>query len=150
MKRIHPGLWIMAALLAGMLAWELTGLRAGPDVIAPVRDRLHELRAAADSCQASIEGDAARFQAFDAHVDSLRERVRELEGRDRRGVPADSYAMYLEVFDEYNDSVDGWSNRADTVQTRWERCRMLTEAHNLLADSLREMLVRQLEENRRR
>ena len=147
---MHPLIWVAAAVLAVVLAWEVIALRRGPDTIAPLRERLRALRAAADSCQASLEGDALRMEAFDTRLDSLRERVRELESRDPRGVPADSYSIYLRAFDSYNDSVSTWTARADTVRARWERCRSVTESHNLLADSVREMLIRQLEEAERR
>lgn len=147
MKRsIHPFVWVAAAVLAVMLAWEVISLRRGPDETEPLRDRLRELRAAADSCQASLAGDRLRLEAYDAHLDTLRERVRDLERMDPRGVPADSYQTYLRAFDQYNDSVAGWTARADTVRARWGRCRAVTEEHNALADSVRQMLIRQLEE----
>jgi hypothetical protein len=60
---------------------------------------------------------------------------------DPRGVPADSYEAYLETFDAYNDAVPGWSERADTLQAQWRRCRDVTEVHNQLADSLRQLMA---------
>lgn len=139
-------IWVVAAALALMLAWEVLSLRRGPDEIAPLRDELRVLRAAADSCQASMEGEQLSMEVFDARLDSLRSRVRELESRDPRGVPADSYQVYLSAFDRYNDSVATWTARTDTVRARWTRCRSITEAHNTLADSVRRLLIRQLEE----
>lgn len=144
--RFHPVLWIAVILLAAVFAWELYGMRRSPDVITPLREELRVLRAAADSCATSLEADRMRFDSYDERIDSLRDRVRDLEAIDERGVPADSYQVYLSAFDRYNDSIAGWTRRADTVRARWDRCRMTTEEHNALADSLRRILVRQIEE----
>lgn len=149
-RRVHPLLWAAAAILAAMLVREVVSLRRGPDEIGPLRDELRVLRAATDSCRVALQGDAARMEAYDAHLDTMRARVRELESMDPRGVPADSYRIYLGAFDSYNDSVAGWSARADTVRARWERCRAVTETHNQLADSIRRLLIQQIEEAERR
>lgn len=146
MRRLQPLFWIAVALLAAAFAWELYSLRQPPDIITPLREELRVLRAAADSCRNALDADQMRFDAYDETVDSMQARVRSLEGIDPRGVPADSYDVYLGAFDRYNESVEGWTERADTVRARWERCRVATEEHNVLADSLRRILVRQLEE----
>lgn len=146
MRRLHPIVWLVAALLALLLATDILRSRRRADEIAPLRENLRALRAAADSCRMALTGEEARLDAFDARLDSIRRRVRELESLDPRGVPADSYQTYLSAFDAYNDSVATWSGRADTLRSRWERCLAITEEHNELADSVRALLIRQLEE----
>jgi hypothetical protein len=146
---LQPLFWVAVVLMAAVFAWELFGMRRPPDIVTPIREDLRVLRAAADSCKSALEADQLRFETFDDRLDSMRTRVRDLEAIDARGVPADSYSVYLGAFDRYNDSISGWTTRADTVRARWERCLAVTEEHNLLADSLRRILVRQLEESQR-
>lgn len=137
-------------MLAGaVILYQLTRPARRVDPTATLRDTLHVLRSAADSCRSEIDESASRLQAFDARLDSLRSRVREYEAIDPRGVPADSYEVYLEAFDRYNESVPGWSERADTLRERWARCTDLTQTHNALADSLRQLLLLQMEDRLR-
>ncbi len=140
---------LILALLAGtaILISERRRPR-GQQAMLELRETLRTLRASADSCRIAVERDASRFEAFDHTLDSLRARVDSLESIDPRGVPADSYATYLEAFDRYNDSIAGWTRRADSLRVRDARCREIAELHNVLADSLRMMLVRQLEDAR--
>lgn len=114
------------------------------DHLFALRDSIRVLRVAADSCQARLDVQSASFQEFDARLDSLRHRVREFEGRNPAGIAADSYAVYLEAFDSYNDSVAGWRQRADTVRARWAVCRDIAEQHNQFADSLRRLLEQRM------
>lgn len=140
--RIRPALWLaIAAITIGALYFIGRSNRRSPP-IAPLRDSLYVLRVAADSCRADLDEGSALLQSYDARLDSLRARVRAFEDMDARGVPVDSYAVYLGAFEEYNDSAAGWSLHADTLRTRLQRCRRVTQTHNLIADSLRRLLVR--------
>jgi DNA repair ATPase RecN len=140
------GALILIAATTVVLQVGRSGEREEP--LAPLRDTLRVLRTTVESCQDSLTWNTSRLQADRERLDSLRARVRALEAMDPRGVPADSYATYLEIFDRYNDSVDSWTAEADTLDRKWTRCRDLTETHNELTDSLHRALVRQLEEAR--
>jgi len=137
-----PLLTVVALLLGGAYgAWHLFGPPSTRERVASLRDSLRASRAAADSCQRALSYEEALFRDYDERVDSLRNRVRHYESLDPEGVPADSYEVYLETFDRYNDAVPAWRERADTLQTRWAECRTLIEDHNELADSVRTLLV---------
>ena len=109
--------------------------------LAPLQEELALFRAAADSCNTRYNVTEARFRAIDHRVDSLRAVVLRYEGLDPAGVPGEEYAEYLEAFDAYNETVPEWQSRADSVEAEFDRCRLLTEGHNELADSLRTELV---------
>jgi hypothetical protein len=150
-KRWRTGRWLLVALIpVGAAILYLMGRpprRA--DVNAPLLDTLGILRVLADSCRADLEEGSSELNDYDRRLDSLRSRVRHLEAIDPRGIPADSYDLYMRVFDEYNDSVPGWTSRADSLRASWTRCRDLAETHNALADSLRRLLVKQLQDAQR-
>jgi hypothetical protein len=134
--------WLIVAAIVVMIVLAFRGLRAimQTDPHAALRDSLAALRAHADSCQSEVEDRAAQLRAFDERLDSMRARVRELEALDRRGVPADSYRVYLGTFNAYNDSAAAWPPLEDTVRALDARCRTVAEHHNVLADSLRRLV----------
>jgi hypothetical protein len=99
--------------------------------------RLRELRAAADSCRDALANERSRLEASDARFDSLRQRIDLYEDLDPRGVPADSYEVYLEVFNEYNEGIPARAAAGDTLEAHWKSCRGIVEDHNALADSVR-------------
>lgn len=82
----------------------------------------------------------AGFRAYDSRVDSLRSRVEELESLHPEGVPADSFDIYLEAFDDYNEAVEGWEGRVDALREERTECVEIVERHNQLSDSLRGIL----------
>ena len=49
----------------------------------------------------------------------------------------EEYDAYMESFTLYNDSVDVWQGRVDSLQLKEAACRALVEAHNNLGDSIR-------------
>lgn len=102
-----------------------------------VRAELRALRAAADSCRSAVEDEEVRFRAYDQQLDSLRGRVDRLESLDPRGVPADSYDIYLEAFESYNRGVPGWEAAAESLEAHWRSCRRVVRRHNTVADSAR-------------
>ncbi len=95
------------------------------------------LRAAADSCRAALESEEAQLLASNARLDSLKRVIDYYEALDPRGVPADSYEIYLETFNSYNSGVPVQTAAADSLQLHWQACRAITEQHNALADSAR-------------
>lgn len=105
-----------------------------------MREDLAGLRASAENCQVALSREEEAFQRVRAEVDSLRGEVRDYEALDDRGVPADRYDEYLEVFDRYNESVPVWQERADSLRAHSEACRGAARRHNALADSLRDLL----------
>ena len=121
-----------AALLGGPLLErnrrmaEIQALRAQREVA----------RYAVDSCRNALGLEEARFLRFNRTVDSLREAVRGFEDPDRGGVPQPQYEAYMESFHAYNDSVELWEARADTLKAHEAACRALVDGHNLLTDSL--------------
>ncbi len=101
------------------------------------RQQMADLRAAADSCQAALVGEEARLLTSDARLDSLRAVIDYYEALDARGVPADSYEVYLEIFQAYNEGIPQRATAGDSLQAHWEACRELTVRHNSIADSAR-------------
>jgi hypothetical protein len=99
--------------------------------------RLRELRAAADSCRDALAAERSRLAASDERFDSLRQRIDFYEDLDPRGVPADSYDVYLKIFNEYNEGIPARAAAGDTLEAHWEGCRGIVEDHNALADSVR-------------
>jgi len=142
---MRPGIrtWLIATalLLIVVVVFRLVRSMRDPDPRIVLRDSIGVLRQAADSCMADVDRGAAGMRAWGRTLDSMRSRVRELEALDARGVPADSYRIYMEVFTAYNDSVGDWPEREDSVRARDARCRELVQHHNALTDSLRALLL---------
>jgi hypothetical protein len=141
--RPHLRTWlIMAAIVAAVVLVfrGLRGLRSG-DPHAALRDTITELRMQADSCQIDVDSSAAELRAYDRRLDSMRERVREMEALDERGVPADSYAIYMTAFTAYNDSAAAWPPLEQAVRDLDADCRAVAEHHNILTDSLRRLVL---------
>lgn len=134
--------WLVVAAIVVGSALVFRGVRARwlSDPHAPLRDSIAVLRARADSCRSDVDGRAAQLRAYDRRLDSMRARVRELESLPRRGVPIDSYSVYMATFNAYNDSAAAWPPLEDTVRVLDARCRTLAEHHNTLADSLRQLI----------
>ena len=132
---------LVVAALVGAMAWDHFGPPGLRERALMVQDTLRRLRASVDSCRMSLATGESEFRRFDERVDGLRKRVREYEALDPRGVPQDSFEVYMDVFERYNEAVPRWKAMADSLQARTERCRERTRAHNVLADSLRDLLV---------
>ncbi|HSJ06085.1 MAG TPA: hypothetical protein VK936_05240 [Longimicrobiales bacterium] len=136
-------LWIAfaVAVVAGAGILSVGRTLRQPRAVEVLRDSLQAVRSAADSCRTVLDDGQAGLREHNALLDSMRDRVRELESYDPRGVPVDSYAVYMDVFEAYRDSAAGWDARIEVLQDARERCRLVTERHNLLADSLRRLLI---------
>jgi DNA-directed RNA polymerase specialized sigma54-like protein len=137
-------------LLLATLAMVVTTLflvdrRTGPDPRAEMaeelRDEIHELQGRVDDCLDDRAGLEARFQEAMDRTEELRRRVEELESLDPEGVPAERYREYLEVFDEYNDSVPEWERLGEALRDQGLRCRRLADAHNVLLERLRVLIL---------
>lgn len=105
-----------------------------------LRSRVGDLRSSVESCRVALERERDSFNRYRTSVDSLREEVREYESLDDRGVPAESYDVYIQTFERYNESLPGWRTRADSLTAHDDVCRDLTMQHNEAAQSLRENL----------
>ena len=110
------------------------------DEITRLRDVLYQTRVSADRCRGSLRTSEASLINLGLAIDSLRNRVDSFEAMDGRGVPAERYPEYLEIFDTYNDSVAVWEGRENRLRTAETACRATIEEHNLLSDSLQAVL----------
>jgi predicted nucleic acid-binding Zn-ribbon protein len=111
-----------------------------PGALAEMRSTVAALRSAADSCRLSLDETHADLLQYNERLDSMRSRVRDLESLHPRGVPADSYSIYMGVFRRYNDSAGTWESRVQELQSELDACRGMAEAHNAAVDSLRRLL----------
>lgn len=100
-----------------------------------LRDEMTVLRSAADSCRLALEAEEAALRASDARLDSIRTRIEFFESLDPRGVPADSYAVYIRAFNEYNAEIPARAAAGDSLSAHFDSCRQVTERHNFVADS---------------
>lgn len=127
------------AALGVMIIVDLLVPPSPEDQLRALRSQLAQLRLASDSCRSALEREEKRLRAADARLDSLRGRIDHYEGLDSRGVPADSYEIYLEAFDTYNAGIPARKVAAETLVAHWRECRALAETHNRTADSAREI-----------
>jgi hypothetical protein len=137
--------WIAALALAGVLGTILVaagvlggGARGGAGDPVPRDPALTEVAALRDAlagCHDDLAAEQARFSAHERRVDSLRAVVEGHESAERT-VPAADFDDYLEAFHAYNASVEAWPERASALEASWEACRVLTERHNAVVDSL--------------
>jgi chromosome segregation ATPase len=106
-----------------------------------LREELYRARVASDRCRSSLRNSEASLLALGQAIDSLRTRVNEFETMVQGGVPADRYEEYLDVFDQYNDSVAAWEGRERRLRSAETSCRATIEEHNELSDSLQTVLT---------
>jgi len=106
-----------------------------------VRVQVRAAQSAVDLCLARLAVSETRFREQARQTEVLQGRIRRLEGMDPRGVPADSYPEYLETVERFNAAIEGWELRGEVLEDRQQECRGLVEARNVLADSLRGLLV---------
>jgi hypothetical protein len=125
---------VIIAALAGSPILE-RNRRAGE--IQELRSALDRSRMSADSCKLALAMEQEEFLQFDRRVNSLRTEMKSYEDPEQGGVPQETYTEYLQSFEAYNNAVEDWQTRADTLQARDARCRALVEAHNALGDSIR-------------
>ena len=104
-----------------------------------LRQEMTDLRMAADSCRQALDGEEARLRASDERLDSLKSLIDYYEGLDQRGVPADSYEVYIEIFNTYNEDIPARAGAGDSLRAHWAACRALTEQHNTIADSAQDL-----------
>ena len=102
-----------------------------------LRVELRALKDSAEACSAALAVDQTKFSRYQAHVDSLRERIDALEDIVPQGVPGDSYPTYLATVDSFNAAVPDWQPSADSLAASRDACRARIAAHMALADSVR-------------
>lgn len=100
-----------------------------------LRSQLGAVRAAADSCRTALDEEESRLRASDARFDTLKSMIDYYEGLDPRGVPADSYDIYMAVFNEFNEAIPDREAAGDTLRAHEQACHALIESHNVIADS---------------
>lgn len=140
-RRVLIGVGVLAgAALAVTGAMRLVERQRTADEINGLREELYRARAAADRCRNALANSESSIRALSVQIDSLRSRVDSFEALDARGVPAEHYDEYLEVFESYNDSVGVWEGRERRLRAAEESCRVTIEEHNVLSDSLQQIL----------
>lgn len=141
---VRTGLASVAAVVVGLIF--VLGVRRivqrnrTADRINELREELYRSRVAADRCRSSLQTSEAALRGLGVTIDSLRVAVDDYETMEGR-VPADRYDEYLEVFDEYNDSVQVWEGRERRLRTAEASCRATIERHNEISDSLQTVLA---------
>ena len=106
-----------------------------------MRERLREQRFAVNSCVSAMGADELAVRIRLADTDSLRSRITALESLHSRGVPADSFPIYLELVDRFNRAVAAWDTLGGQARSRRNECQATVDAHNALTDSLRTLLA---------
>jgi hypothetical protein len=102
-----------------------------------LRVELRALKDSAEACSAALVIDQRQFTRYQAHVDSLRDRIDALEDIIPEGVPGDSYPKYLATVDSFNAAVPDWQPSADSLASSRRACEARIVAHRTLADSVR-------------
>ena len=142
---VRYALTIVGAVVAGLVivgAWTRVLERQQTlEEIARLREDLYRARVAADRCRGSLQTSEAALRDLGLAIDSMRNRVDSFETLDRRGVPADQYPDYLELFDSYNDSVEVWEGRERRLRSAETACRETIETHNYISDTLQTVLA---------
>ncbi len=147
--RVKPGVrWSLmgvGAIVAGVVvvaAWSrVIDRQQTLEEIGRLRDDLYRARVASDRCRGGLRTSESALRELGVSIDSMRARVDSFEALDRRGVPADRYPDYLELFDSYNDSVGVWEGRERRLRAAEEACRETIEGHNAISDSLQRVLA---------
>ncbi len=126
-----------AVAMVLMIAVNILMPPSAEEQLQALRAELKAQRSAADSCRAALGREQVALFASDTRLDSLRTEIELFESLDPRGVPTDSYAVYLDVFETYNAGIPSRVAAADSLRIHWTICRAITREHNSLADSAR-------------
>ena len=143
-------LTITGLALAAMAAYDFVRPAAPEEQLQVLRQELAKQRSAADSCRVALEREESALRARDTRLDSLKERIDQYELLHPSGVPADSYQLYIEAFNEYNYGIPNRNAAAEKLQALWLTCREMALKHNATADSARKLagelgLIREFE-----
>lgn len=139
-------LWIAVVVGAGLLAAGASALQevryqASPRAQAEAyHAEVRESRTEVKACLEEMARNETYFRAQERLTGDLGAQLRSFEAMDPRGVPADMYEDYMEAVERYNASLPAWELRGESLRRISERCRDLTEAHNVRTDSLRGLL----------
>ncbi len=143
-------LTITGLALVAMAAYDFVGPASPEEQLQGLRRELAKQRSAADSCRVALEREESALRARDTRLDSLKERIDQYELLHPSGVPADSYQLYIEAFNEYNYGIPNRNAAAEKLQAFWLTCREMALKHNATADSARKLagelgLIREFE-----
>ena len=143
--RLRSGLLSLGVLVIGAIVFVGIGRvlerQRTADEINRLRDELYRARVASDRCRGSLQTSESSLRVLTGTIDSMRTEIERLETLDDRGVPADEYPGYLELFESYNDSVTSWEARERRLRAAEGSCRATIESHNALSDSLQSALT---------
>lgn len=131
----------MVAVAAASALSRMSERRSDSAVALTLRDDLVGIRAELDACLSTRSQMELRFEELEREVARLRRAIDSLESVDARGVPAESYPAYLELVEDYNQTIPRWEVEGEELRQQSVRCRSLAEVHNARADSLRRFLV---------
>lgn len=142
-RRVLWGVAVLLVAVAAASAWnDRRQARDSPLAWAEgVRDQVRSIQSEADTCLELLAVSESRFRDQERRTGELQERIGRLEGMHPEGVPADSYEVYLATVERFNAAIEGWETRGGILEDRQRECRALLEARNVLADSLRGLLV---------
>lgn len=101
------------------------------------REQVRDAQAGVDRCLEGLGMAEEAFVSQRTETEALRAQIRRLEAMDARGVPADSYVVYLETVDRFNASIERWGSRGDEVGGQYDTCRALIEDRNAKSDTFR-------------
>ena len=142
---MRNGLAVVTVIVAGTLVFlsvdKVLERQRTEDQINALREEIYRSRVASDRCRGSLQTSQAALLELGVAIDSLKRVVDGYETVPGRGVPAQNYDAYMDVFDEYNDSVGVWEGREDRLRTAETACRATIEGHNALTDSLQAVLT---------
>lgn len=141
-KLLWGGALVLVLIYMGSAILERRAQRDSPRAQAEaVREEVRLAQAEAERCMEELAASNLRFQSQTRQTRAFQSRIEALEALDARGVPADSYDIYLDMIDRFNASIEGWEMRGEALERTQQSCRELIEARNVLADSLRRILV---------
>lgn len=151
MARLSGGQRLLLGVLGGIVLVVLgLGIRAHFETQARIRyveglrEEMRAARATVEACMVERARARSIFDQTDRAVDSLRAEVDDAEiplPEGGRGVEEDRYPAYLGSVEAYNLSVREWEAAAAELQDVDDRCRAVTEIHNVLVDSLSNVLA---------
>ncbi len=141
----RTGALLVLIVVAGAVALR-AALSAGTsprERIESMFEDLQELRFEVNTCMAAMDFDERAVERRLAGTDSLRARIDALEALDPRGIPRDSFPVYMELVDRFNARVAAWDTIGEQARSSRDECEILVERHNVLGDSLRSYLMEQ-------
>lgn len=107
------------------------------------------LRDSAEACRSALEIEQDSFTAYGDRLDSLRSRLKSIDGLHPDGVVFDSFDVYVETVDSFNAALPEWAPAADSILAHRTLCEGAIAAHNALVDSARALRAEMERRDRR-